>query len=144
MKTVDILLVEDNFRDVILVEEALKECGFAYTLRVASDGEEALLVLRAFRPSLILLDLNLPKRDGLEVLKEIKEDPVLRAVPTVILTNSLSEEDVDLAYSHHCNAYVRKPLGYEAILDTMDRLGKFWFERVTLPNHHSTPLPPTG
>ena len=130
-----ILLVEDNSRDALLVNEALKETGIPYTLKVVTDGEEALLLLQSgYRPDLIFLDLNLPKVSGLEVLYDLKADIDLCFIPVIVLTNSLSERDVIAAYFGHCNAYIRKPLGFEAIINMVDQVTKFWFGTVTLPN----------
>lgn len=145
--SLNILLVEDNSRDALLIKEALRECSPDYVIEVASDGELALQMLYAaeFRPQLILLDLNLPKRSGLDVLKEIKRDSSLRPIPVIIFTNSASEDDVVLAYASYCNAYVRKQVGYEALLETLDRLGKFWFMSATLPRQASVDvsIPPS-
>ncbi len=144
----NILLVEDNSRDATLVKEALKESLIDHVVEVVTDGEAALQVLYAaeFKPNLILLDLNLPKKSGLEVLKEIKRDSSLRAIPIIVLTNSRSEDDVVLAYASHCNAYVRKPLGFEGLLETLGSIGKFWLEVVTLPRQGSVDvsIPPSS
>lgn len=135
MSEVNILLVEDNSRDALLVREALKDSKIEHVLEVATDGEAAMQVLYSaeFRPHIILLDLNLPKKTGIEVLKEIKRDSSLRPIPVIVLTNSRSEDDVVLAYASHCNAYVRKPLGFDDLLDTISRIGHFWFTSATLP-----------
>jgi two-component system, chemotaxis family, response regulator Rcp1 len=135
MSEVNILLVEDNSRDALLVREALKDSKIKHVLKVATDGEAAMQVLYSaeFRPHIILLDLNLPKKTGLEVLKEIKRDSSLRPIPVIVFTNSRSEDDVVLAYASHCNAYVRKPLGFDDLLDTLNRIGQFWFMSATLP-----------
>lgn len=139
MSEVHILLVEDNSRDATLVQEALKDASICHKLLIASDGEEALLVLQAaeFRPHIILLDLNLPKKSGLELLKEIKKDSSLRPIPVIVLTNSNSEDDVVLAYASYCNAYVRKPLGFDGLLETVKNLGQFWFHTAKLPKQGS-------
>lgn len=143
MPEINILLVEDNSRDVTLVKEALKDSKIEHVLQVATDGEAAMQILYSaeFRPHIILLDLNLPKKTGIEVLKEIKRDSSLRPIPVIILTNSRSEDDVVLAYASHCNAYVRKPLGFENLLDTLSRIGHFWFTVATLPKHIALDLP---
>lgn len=135
MSEVHILLVEDNRRDATLIEEALKESELAFNLQVATDGEAALQVLYTaeFRPHIVLLDLNLPKKSGLDVLKEIKKDSVLRPLPVIILTNSRSDDDVGLAYASHCNAYVRKPLGFDGLIQTINSIEQFWFSCATLP-----------
>jgi chemotaxis family two-component system response regulator Rcp1 len=133
---VHILLVEDNPRDALLIEEALKDTKFPHVLRVATDGDEALQLLYSaeFRPHFILLDLNLPRKSGIEVLREIKKDPSFRPIPVLILTNSRSEDDVILAYASYCNAYIRKPLGYDDLLETMTSIGQFWAKTSTLPS----------
>lgn len=138
----NILLVEDNQTDVELITEALKDSMEDFALTVASNGEDALDELRGPSPlpQLILLDLNLPKLGGLDVLDEIKSDPALRAIPVIILTNSRAETDVFRAYQGHANAYVRKPLGFDALCEAISTAGKFWFEVVTLPEQ-DTPQP---
>lgn len=142
MSEVNILLVEDNSRDANLVKEALKDSHIDHVLEVVSDGEAAMQLLYSaeFRPHIILLDLNLPKKPGIEVLKEIKRDSSLRPIPVIVLTNSRSEDDVVLAYASHCNAYVRKPLGFEGLLDTINRIGLFWFASATLPQYVASEL----
>ena len=135
-KIADILLVEDNQTDAELVGEALKDSNIPHTLRVATNGEEALIILRTEEPppDLILLDLNLPKMSGLEVLREIKTSD-LRTIPVIVLTNSTSDEDVIQAYQSHCNAYIRKPLGFEGFVEAMMIIEAFWISVTTLPNH---------
>jgi len=132
----NILLVEDNQTDVELITEALKDSLEGYTLTVASNGEDAIDSLLGSDPlpQLILLDLNLPKLGGLDVLNEIKNDPALRTIPVIVLTNSLAETDVYQAYQRHANAYVRKPLGFDALVEAISATGKFWFDIVTLPD----------
>jgi chemotaxis family two-component system response regulator Rcp1 len=148
MPEVNILLIEDNSQDVLLVKEALKDSRIDFAIQVASDGEAAMQVLYSaeFRPHIILLDLNLPKKTGIEVLKEIKRDSSLRPIPVIVLTNSRSEDDVILAYANHCNAYVRKPLGFDGLVDTINRIGHFWFVCATLPKQGSPDLsmPPSS
>lgn len=137
---VDILLVEDSKSDVLLTQEALRRARIANTLHVVEKGEEALRFLyrhgehaEAVRPHLILLDINLPGISGLEVLERIKQDPQLREIPVVVLTTSAADEDVIAAYRHHVNAYVRKPIDFEAFLGTVREVGDFWLAIVTLP-----------
>ncbi len=148
MPEINILLVEDNNNDVRLVQEALKDSKIEHTLQVATDGEMAMQLLYSteFRPHIILLDLNLPKKTGIEVLKEIKRDSSLRPIPVIVFTNSRSEDDVVLAYASYCNAYVRKPLGFEGLLEILNRIGQFWFSTATLPKHTSLDLsmPPSS
>lgn len=147
MTDINILLVEDNSRDALLVREALNDAeklfGVRFITEIASDGEQALQVLYSavFRPSLILLDLNLPKKTGLDVLREIKKDSGLRATPVIIFTNSRSEDDVVLAYASYCNAYVRKPLGFDDLLASLNSISQFWFSTAKLPKQG---LPDSG
>jgi len=135
MSEVHILLVEDSHQDVELISLAIKEISDRIIIEVASDGDEALQFLYSVenKPTLILLDLNLPKKSGLEVLREIKRDSGLKTIPVIILTNSMSEDDVVSAYASHCNAYVRKPLGYDTLLDCIRSLDQFWFKMASLP-----------
>ncbi len=142
MSEVNILLVEDNRRDAHLVREALKDSCIDHVLEVVTDGDAAMQLLYSaeFRPHIILLDLNLPKKTGIEVLKEIKRDSSLRPIPVIVLTNSRSEDDVVLAYASYCNAYVRKPLGFDGLLDTINRIGQFWFVSATLPQNATADL----
>jgi two-component system, chemotaxis family, response regulator Rcp1 len=132
---VNILLVEDNRTDAELIAEALKDSQIQHHLELASDGEQAMeyLYREDYKPHLVLLDLNLPKKSGLEVLKEIRRDPFLRPTPVIILTNSRSQDDVVRSYSSFCNAYIRKPLGFEGLLATIRSTGRFWFGTATLP-----------
>ena len=140
MKTAVILLVEDNPADIRLTQEALKENKLAFNLHVVNDGVAAMEFLRkqnkyadAPTPDLILLDLNMPKKDGREVLKEIKEDPILQAIPVVILTISKSEEDILLTYKYHANCYIRKPLDLIKFIGVVKEIESFWLTIVTLP-----------
>jgi chemotaxis family two-component system response regulator Rcp1 len=138
--TAEILLVEDNPGDVQLTMEALKECKIINQLHVAEDGVEALDFLHrqgkysnAPRPDLILLDLNLPRKDGREVLAEIKADEALRTIPTVILTTSSADEDLLKAYGLHANCYVTKPVDFDQFIHVVQVLEEFWFSIVKLP-----------
>lgn len=130
------LLVEDNPLDATLVEEAVKESFGTVDIVIISDGEEAIKQVSSgdVEPDFILLDLNLPKKSGLEVLGELKRDPLLRAIPVIIMTNSKAEEDVLAAYNAYCNAYVRKPLGFEKLAGTMNKLIQFWASCASLPD----------
>jgi two-component system response regulator len=137
---IEILLVEDNPADVRLAQEALKRGRIAHHLSVVSDGEAALDFLHAEgpyagapRPNLILLDLNLPKRDGREVLEIIKADPALRRIPVVVLTTSDREGDVFNAYDNHANALIHKPLEFEQFVKVVGMIEAFWLETVRLP-----------
>ena len=135
-----ILLVEDNPADVGLVEEAFREGKLIYEIHVAEDGEVALRYLRrqgkfsgAPRPDVILLDLNLPKKDGREVLEEIKQDPSLAMIPVIVLTTSDDEADVHRAYGLHANCYLTKPVDFDEFLHTMRAFENFWLQLVRLP-----------
>jgi len=138
---VEILLVEDNPADVRLTQEALKEGKVYNNLHWAKDGVEALEFLRrqgkhvgAPRPDIILLDLNLPKKDGREVLQDIKNDKKLKRIPVVILTTSKAEEDVLKTYNLHANCYVTKPVDLEQFIVVVKSIDMFWLTVVTLPN----------
>ena len=134
--TARILLVEDNLADVRLTREILELAGVTGDVAVARDGVEALALLRApgaSRPDLVLLDLNLPRKSGLEVLAEMKADPALRSVPVVVLTTSRAESDVGKAYELHANAYVSKPLGLAGFTETLGTFAAFWLRTATLP-----------
>ena len=139
-RPVEILLVEDNPGDVRLAEEALRDAKMSNNLNVVSDGVEALAYLRregghanAPRPDLVLLDLNLPKKDGREVLGEVKLDPDLRTIPIVVLTTSDADADVVRSYQLHANAYVRKPVDFDAFIEVVRSIEDFWFSVVKLP-----------
>jgi CheY-like chemotaxis protein len=137
---IEILLVEDNPGDVRLTEEALREGKVIHHLAVAWDGEEAMAILRregkhakAPRPDIILLDLNLPKKDGREVLEEIKKDPKLKIIPVVILTTSQDEQDVLRSYHLHANCYITKPVDLAQFMNVVRTIEDFWFSIVVLP-----------
>ncbi|MEI7848036.1 MAG: response regulator [Chloroflexota bacterium] len=140
IKPVDILLVEDSQADVIITREAFAESKLLNMLHVVEDGVEAMEFLRqigkhasAPRPDLILLDLNLPRKNGREVLVEIKTDPRFKNIPVVILTTSQSEKDVLQAYNEHANCYIVKPVGFDNFVAAMKSIQQFWFSIVTLP-----------
>jgi chemotaxis family two-component system response regulator Rcp1 len=137
MKTlpIEILLVEDNPADVRLTQEALREGKVKNNLRVARDGEEALAYLRTttVRPDLILLDLNLPRRDGREVLQEIKNDPKLKTIPVVVLTTSAAEIDIVRTYELHANCYITKPVDLDQFIKVVKSIDDFWLTIVKLP-----------
>lgn len=135
-----ILLVEDNAGDVRLTREALHEGKVANKLIVAADGIEALAVLRKLgehagtpRPHLILLDLNLPRKDGRQVLEEIKRDPELMRIPVVVLTTSKAEEDILRTYNLHANCYITKPVDFEKFVSVIRTIDEFWLSLVRLP-----------
>jgi CheY-like chemotaxis protein len=136
-----ILLVEDNPADVRLTREALRDSTFPHELAVASDGLEAMAILRrlgaysdASRPDLVLLDLNLPKKDGRAVLAEIKADAGLKTIPVVVLTTSQAEQDVLGSYGHYANSYITKPVDLDQFLAVVRSLENFWFGTATLPS----------
>jgi CheY-like chemotaxis protein len=140
-RTVEVLLVEDNPGDVRLMTEALKDGKLPTNVSVVKDGEEAVGFLRrhggysdAVRPDLILLDLNLPKKDGREVLAEIKGDPDLRRIPVVVLTTSEAEQDIFKTYDLHANCYINKPVDLERFMDVVRLIEEFWFTVVKLPS----------
>ena len=138
---IEILLVEDSPGDVLLTREALRDAKICLNLQVAADGEEAMALLRregkyaaAPRPDLVLLDLNLPKKDGREVLQEIKADSNLAIIPVVILTTSASEADILRSYQLHANCFVTKPVGLDQFLTVVKSIDNFWLTVVKLPN----------
>lgn len=140
MRPVEILLVEDNPGDVRLAVEALKEGKVRNNLSVVEDGSEAMSFLRregkyalAPRPDLILLDLNLPKKDGREVLAEIKADDSLRRIPVVVLTTSKAEQDILRTYDLHANCYITKPVDLEQFIAVVKSVEDFWLTIVKLP-----------
>jgi chemotaxis family two-component system response regulator Rcp1 len=136
----EILLVEDNPGDVRLTREALRDAEVTNTLRVVTDGEQAMSYLRrqgdhqdAVRPDLVLLDLNLPRKDGREVLAEMKQDPDLRRIPVVVLTTSQDDEDVSRTYDLHANCFVTKPVNLTDYMRVVHSIERFWFTVVRLP-----------
>ena len=137
---IEVLLVEDDPGDVLMTREALADHKVRNRLSVVSDGEEALAYLRregqfadAVRPDLVLLDLNLPRRDGREVLAEIKSDQTLRQIPVVVLSTSQADEDILSSYSLHANAYVTKPVDFERFLSVVRQIDNFFVSVVKLP-----------
>jgi len=139
-RPVEILLVEDNPGDVRLTREAMKDSKLLNHISVVGDGEEAMAFLRregkyveATRPDLILLDLNLPKKDGREVLAEIKTDEQLRRIPVVILTTSSAEQDILKTYDLHANCYITKPVNLDQFSAVVRGIEEFWFTIVKLP-----------
>jgi CheY-like chemotaxis protein len=141
-RAIDILLVEDNLADVRLTEEVLTESKVHNNLMVANDGVEALNCVRQLgkfkgspRPDLILLDLNLPIKNGSEVLAEIKSDPDLKRIPVVILTTSRAEEDILKTYNLHANCYITKPVDLEQFVTVVKYIEDFWLAIVKLPEN---------
>ncbi len=137
---IEILLVEDNPGDIRLIQEAFRESGFSSRLNIARDGEQALAFLRqqgeysqSPRPAFIILDLNLPRKDGREVLAEIKKDKKLRQIPVIVLSTSTSSEDVQCAYDLHANCYIPKPLDIERLVQLGRSLEEFWLSTAILP-----------
>ena len=138
---IEVLLVEDSPGDVRLTREAFKDAKVHISLHVAADGAKAMAFLKregeyanAPRPDLILLDLNLPKKDGREVLAEIKVDPALKTIPVVVLTTSSSEADILRSYQLHANCYITKPVGLEGFLTVVKSIDSFWLSVVRLPH----------
>lgn len=139
-KPIEILMVEDNPGDIRLTKEALRANKVRNNMSTALDGEDALAFLRkqgkyksAPKPDLIILDLNLPRKNGMEVLKELKEDPVLKRIPVVILTTSRAEEDIIKSYDLHANCYVTKPVDLDQFMKVVRSVEDFWLEIVKLP-----------
>jgi CheY-like chemotaxis protein len=138
-----ILVAEDDEEDRMLVQEALEESRLANQLFFVTDGEELMAYLRHEgkfsdtdrfpMPGLILLDLNMPRKDGREAMKELKADPMLRVIPTVVLTTSKAEEDIIRTYDMGVNSFITKPVTFSSLVNVMRTLGKYWFEIVELP-----------
>lgn len=140
LQTINILLVEDNPGDIRLTKEVLKEGKIRNNLSVITDGEEAILFLKKIGkyqdvklPDIILLDLNLPKKDGREVLEEIKRDPELLLIPVIVLTTSSAEKDILNMYEHHANCYITKPVDFDQFIDVVRSIEDFWLSIVRLP-----------
>jgi chemotaxis family two-component system response regulator Rcp1 len=139
-RPLQVLLIEDNPVDVMMAQEAFKEGGIAATLAVAEDGIQAMELLRQYDkggaaclPDFIFLDLNLPEKDGHEVLEEIKADPVLRLIPVAVLSSSSDEWDIRQCYRHHANCYIVKPSSLADYVQALRSLHSFWFDLVELP-----------
>lgn len=139
-ETIEVLLVEDSPSDARLTQEAFRDGKIRNNLTIVTDGAAALSYLRretpyesAPRPDLVLLDLNLPKMDGREVLRRIKTDPALQSIPVVVLTTSEAEEDVAKAYEYHANCYIRKPVDLDSFLRIVSVVENFWLTVVKLP-----------
>jgi CheY-like chemotaxis protein len=143
-----ILMADDDDDDYMLTQKALKKSKLLNTLCRVSDGEELLEYLRGEgryegvaceRPGVILLDLNMPKKDGREALKDIKSDPNLRDIPVVVFTTSKAEEDVYRSYQLGVNSFITKPVTFQSLIQVMQTLGKYWFEIVELPRSNGNP-----
>ncbi|PLX89698.1 MAG: two-component system response regulator [Desulfuromonas sp.] len=144
-KPITILMADDDPDDRLMAEEALEESKLSNDLHFVVDGEELMDYLyrrgkfsepaTSPRPGLILLDLNMPKKDGREALKEIKADPELRSIPVVVLTTSQAEEDILRSYDLGVNSFITKPVNFEGLVDVMKVLGNYWFEIVALPDN---------
>ena len=139
-RAIEILLVEDNPGDVRLTREAFADARVSNNLSVVGDGEQAMAFLRrqgdyagAPRPDLILLDLNLPRKSGREVLEDVKSDPELLSIPIVVMTTSEAEGDILNSYYHHANAYVTKPVDLDRFIDVVSKIEGFWLTVAKLP-----------
>ena len=143
-KAITILMADDDPEDVMLAEDALEEARLANRFFAVSDGEELMDYLyrrgeyqnpeKSPRPGLILLDLNMPRKNGFEALEEIKKDPSLKQIPVVVLTTSRTEEDVYRSYDLGVNSFISKPVSFDGLVDAMKVLGKYWFEIVARPD----------
>lgn len=141
MRKIQILLVEDNDGDILLISEALEEGRILNELQIAKDGQEAISLLTktgeyidAITPDIILLDINLPKKNGHEVLKYIKNNASLKQIPVIMLTTSSTPRDVVEAYREHANCYITKPVGGSDFLTVISQIEEFWFSIVKLPS----------
>lgn len=143
-KSIVILMADDDADDRLLAKDALTECRLANDLHFVENGEELIDYLKRRgkfaqiadtpRPGLILLDLNMPKKDGREALMEIKADPELRKIPVVVLTTSKADTDIGRIYELGANSFISKPVSFDALVEVMKTLGRYWFEIVELPN----------
>ncbi|RXA20757.1 response regulator [Methanosarcina sp. MSH10X1] len=140
-RSIEILLVEDSKGDIGLIEEVFEDAKIGNILHIVEDGEEAIAFLRGEgqfsgvpRPDIILLDLNLPKKDGREVLEEVKGDDELKNIPVVVLTTSKAEEDILKSYNLHANAYITKPVDFDQFIKVVKSIESFWLEIVKLPS----------
>jgi CheY-like chemotaxis protein len=139
-RTTQILLIEDNLGDIRLIQEVMKESPYKHEMNIVTDGEQAIQYLRregnfknAVMPNLILLDLNLPKKDGREVLSEIKSSPVHKFIPVVVFSSSEAEKDIQRTYDLFANAYVVKPFDFNKFSQVIQAIQRFWLEVVKLP-----------
>ena len=141
IRPIEILLVEDNEADIVLTKNAFKSFNIQNNLNVCRNGEEGLNYLfkreeyaDALTPDLVLLDLNMPKTNGLEVLEEIKNDPRLSMVPVIVLTTSSAEQDIVKSYQHHANSYIKKPIDFMEFVEVIKEIENYWFSIVKIPN----------
>jgi two-component system, chemotaxis family, response regulator Rcp1 len=141
-RAAELLLVEDNYGDVLLTQEAFRSAKIGNNLTVAVDGEEAMAVLRKEgrfldqpTPDLIMLDLNLPRMDGREVLKQVKSDPALHTIPVIVLTSSSAEIDILKSYELMANGYIVKPVTFDRLKEVVALIESFWFTVVVLPSY---------
>jgi CheY-like chemotaxis protein len=141
--SLSVLLVDDDPGDVLMIEEALEQLDSARTVHVVNDGEEALAFLRrkgrftdAPRPDVVLLDLNMPRMDGRQVLADVKSDETLRTIPIVVFTTSQAPADVMSSYALHANAYVTKPINLDELTEIVQRIDDFFGRVIVLPGHH--------
>lgn len=144
MRKATVLLIEDNIADQRLITEAFKDSNPGADIRVVSDGVEALAYLRkggttpeAPRPDLIILDLNLPRKDGRELLAEIKVNPELRRIPVIVFTTSNASIDITQTYALHANCYINKPIHLDSFLNVIEAINHFWLSTVELPTRHA-------
>ncbi len=133
MITSDILLIEDVSSDAKLISIALNSTFHDLNLRISRNGESGINELYKKRPDLLFLDLNIPKKSGIEVIKDVRSSIVLRTLPIIVITNSTYQYDVDSAYGAGCNAYIRKPVGFDKLIELMKIIHEFWFNLVTIP-----------
>ena len=135
-KTLNILLVEDSQEDIDLMKEALKDSAVLNAVHVVKNGQDAMDYLgdpSKSRPNIVLLDLNMPKKNGRQVLKEIKSDPRLKLIPVIILTTSRSQNDILECYQSHCNCFICKPIDLEGFFKVVRKIEEFWFNLAELP-----------
>ncbi|HSJ68804.1 MAG TPA: response regulator [Anditalea sp.] len=143
MGSINILLVEDNEGDILLTLEAFEESSIKNTIKVIRDGESAIDYLekrntytQVVRPDLILLDVNLPKRNGHEVLKYVKQSEHLKRIPVIMLTTSSAQTDINSAYNNYANCYITKPVDVKEFFEAVNKIENFWINIVHLPTHH--------
>ncbi|MFD2033744.1 response regulator [Belliella marina] len=139
MKKIQILLVEDNDGDILLIKEALEEGRIPYELQVIKNGHDAILFLDkdiGQKPDIIILDINLPKKNGHEVLKHIKQSEEIKQIPVIMLTTSSTPKDIQKSYREHANCYITKPVGGIEFLKVISQIEDFWLSLVKLPTHN--------